>query len=1385
MRIAIDLQGLQVADRNDGVARYLLSLSREVIRNRGRHEIFIVLNGLIAEAAESVEAIRASFDDLLPQENIHVWEPCALGRPQDAGDWRRRTQERVREAFLSSLSPDIVLIGSLFEGKMNNAVAGIGTLNLAIPTAVIAGDLLPPAYRQEYLGSAEAEAWYENRLDHLRRTDLLLTISESAKKGCAQMLGFAADQTVNLRPAIDPRFCMRHVDAEREVEIRRRYGVTKPFVLSTNFRCAGELIQAYAALPMDLRQSHQLLIAAHVPPDARRALEKTAKEFGLGPGEYVIAQDIVEDDLPDILRLCRVFVAPAWEPGFGLSALEAMACGKAVIGADTPGHRHLIEHGEALFEPWDIEGCSALLQRVLTDKKFCNELERHGQEQTAKLSFGNSAKKAISALEACHAEHLARRQGQSALPLRRPRMAFVSPLPPKRTGIADYSAELLAELARYYDIDVIVEQKELSDPWVKANCQIRDAAWLLSHAANYERVLYHMGNSAFHRHMFWLLDKVPGIVVMHDFYLTHFIADMDISGVAPGVFARELYKSHGYHAARERYKDSLSNVIWHYPCNLGFLQKSIGVIVHSQNSMQMAQKWYGKSASENWSVIPLLKVPAFDFEKKKAREILGLEEGDFIVCSFGAMGPSKLNHRLLDAWLSSKLAGDKKAVLIFVGEQHGDEYGLKILDTIESSKAPERIRISGWVDMVTFRHYLAAADVSVQLRSLSRGETSAAVLDCMNYGSPTIVNANGSMASLPEDGVWKLPDEFGDKELAEALEKLWAQPNLRKKIGNRAREIVLTQHLPRACADRYAQAIEAAYLKAELGPVGLADALAKIEPRQKYGGEYAALARSIVSSIPARPVMRQLLVDVSTIVDEDLKTGIQRVTRGVLHELLENPPPGFRVEPVYGRNSGGYRYARKYTLEFLGIPDIGLADAPAEFNPGDLFFILDWNCNVALANRQLLKRLRNKGVGIQFMVYDILPIMMPKYFPAGMDKHHHRWLDVVTESDGAICISQAVADSLHEWLDIHGPQRRRPFSIGWAHIAANIDASSPSKGLPTDSGAILKALKEKPTFLMVGTVEPRKGYAQAIAAFERLWSGKQDINLVIVGKQGWNVHELTEKLAAHPQLNKKLFWLKGISDEYLTQVYAASNCLIAASEGEGFGLPLIEGAQHGLSIIARDIPVFREVAGNHATYFEGAKAETLADAIQQWLARPASARTTSTKSMPFVATWAECVQTLLGLLLDDRHPQWNHRWKPEKEKMQPQLPAIDAGKPVRFDADNLRWIDWSTPESRFRWNLGRRSSIRFTLASDHEWQGKLVLKIGTLGTQRIGIEFNGVNLGDETLAMNDQEWIILTGEAPVHLFGENELVFDFHDARQPSEGDRRLLAMWINKLTIT
>lgn len=377
--------------------------------------------------------------------------------------------------------------------------------------------------------------------------------------------------------------------------------------------------------------------------------------------------------------------------------------------------------------------------------------------------------------------------------------------------------------------------------------------------------------------------------------------------------------------------------------------------------------------------------------------------------------------------------------------------------------------------------------------------------------------------------------------------------------------------------------------------------IAAIRQRGVREQDILATASAIALNNP-KDRQRNLYVDISDLVQKDLRTGIQRVTRSILGALQSNPPEGYRVTPVYATlTSAGYRHARQFAQQLAGGgADLDAKDDVIEPQPGDVFLGLDFVAGIVAAQHQYLTWMRNHGVRVHFVVYDLLPIKLPHTFPAGAEAGHRRWLQDIAEFDGAVCISRAVKADLDAWLEQARPKRLRPFKTEWFHLGADIENSAPSKGMPDDAEDVLSQLAMRPSFLMVGTLEPRKGHAQVLSAFEQLWRTGVDANLVVIGKQGWMVDKLVYRLRTHSELNNRLFWLEGISDEYLEKIYAASTCLIAASEGEGFGLPLIEAAQHKLPIIARDIPVFREVAGRHAYYFAGVSAESLAEAIRDW-----------------------------------------------------------------------------------------------------------------------------------------------------------------------------------------
>jgi len=863
------------------------------------------------------------------------------------------------------------------------------------------------------------------------------------------------------------------------------------------------------------------------------------------------------------------------------------------------------------------------------------------------------AQRAIAAFERLHSTHqltLSTTPQTQPAPSQKLKLAYISPLPPEKSGIADYSAELLPELSRHYDIDVIVDQKTIADDWITANCLVRQVSWFKTHAHQYDRVLYHFGNSLYHhQHMFDLLAQIPGIVVLHDFYLGDIVASKDLQGLNPHGWVRELHHAHDYIAVQERFHtEDVADIAFKYPCNLSVLQQALGIVVHSNFACHLADQWYGKGWSHDWGVFPLLRVPVIASNKVTARQELGISDDTFVVCSFGMLGPIKQNNRLLSAWLASTLIQNKQSLLIFVGEIDKDAYAAQVRETINNSGLSAQIRITGWTDPATFRHYLAAADLAVQLRSSSRGETSAAALDCLNYGIPTIVNGCGSMAELPADAVWMLPEDFTDANLTEAIEVLWQNPEKRKTLGEQARQFIHAQHAPSDCADRYANLIETRYQQAETSSYQLTQCIATLKHAPTEHQAWLSVAGSMAHSLPYQQPLRKLFIDVSAICRTDLKTGIQRVVRSLLLEWLHHPPEGYRVEPVYFTPESGHwqcRYARQYMLKLLNCPNQSLLDEMIEPQPGDIFWGADLSGGYIVESEKagLFSWLRNSGVEIYFTIYDLLPIMQPQVFPPQANPNYLAWLQSVSRiATGAICISRAVANELAIWINTNRTNCLHPFKVGWFHLGADIESSAPTTGLPDEAELILNFLSRQPSFLMVGTVEPRKGHSQTLSAFEQLWAKEININLVIVGKQGWMVEELVERLNHHPELGKRLIWLDGISDEYLNKVYAACTCLIAASEGEGFGLPLIEAAQKNLPIIARDIPVFREVAGEHAFYFKGLEPEYLAIAIQRWLTSYENEAHPLADAMPW-QTWKQSAEKLLVTILQD---EWLHVIEP-------------------------------------------------------------------------------------------------------------------------------------------
>jgi len=481
------------------------------------------------------------------------------------------------------------------------------------------------------------------------------------------------------------------------------------------------------------------------------------------------------------------------------------------------------------------------------------------------------------------------------------------------------------------------------------------------------------------------------------------------------------------------------------------------------------------------------------------------------------------------------------------------------------------------------------------------------------------VNAHGSMRELDPKTVMRISDPVSEAELGQALEHLTTDADLRAKISAKAKQEIGRLHAPRHCAELYRQAIENSALPMRRAVEQLPEHLAALSLNET---DRLPLACAMAQNFPPHPRQKSLFVDVSAVVLNDINTGIQRVSRAILKALLLQPDTSYQIVPVRMMSDGTFSTVFSYAEKILDLPLEGISEYTIDVCRGDVFLVLDLNFGQNKLRRQVFERYQDAGATVWHVVYDLLPVRTPQYFPSGTFNSFDDWLTMLTAFDGAVCISHATAEDLQDWIKENVAQSAKPFEVSWFHLGADIEGSVPTRGLPDNANDVLTLLGERLTFVMVGTVEPRKGHAQTLKAFEILWAEGVDINLAIVGKKGWKVAAFTKRLRDHPEMDKHLFWFESISDEYLEKLYAASTCLIAASEGEGFGLPLIEAAQHRLPILARSIRVFREVAGVNAAYFEGLEPEDLAQSVRAWLSAWRKGDVVSSGPIPWL-TWSQ------------------------------------------------------------------------------------------------------------------------------------------------------------------
>ncbi len=390
----------------------------------------------------------------------------------------------------------------------------------------------------------------------------------------------------------------------------------------------------------------------------------------------------------------------------------------------------------------------------------------------------------------------------------RRRLAFVGPLPPVRSGIADYARDLLPHLVEDFEVEVFVDDRHpLVAEGAYGTLRLHPGAELGRRFADFDCVVYQMGNNLHHRFVLELARELPGIVVLHDLVLHHLyeeIAGLEDEWEPYGEALREGYGPIGGAVVQwKRWRLASERENFALPLFEPIGARSRGVLVHSRSAEAEVRRRLPQTPVER---IPMGIPREPELDREGARRRLGVSPEQVLIGAFGFLTPIKRLDVLATA-LRAAWRHCPELRLVLVGEASS---GLRLEEIVTPSElAGGRVEHRGYVAADEYRDWMAATDVAVNLRFPSAGETSASLLRLLGDGKCTLVSAYRQFLEIPAEAAVRIP--LGAEEegtLVRELVALARDPQRRMRIGRAAQVFVAAEHSMEAAAGGFCAAVQ-------------------------------------------------------------------------------------------------------------------------------------------------------------------------------------------------------------------------------------------------------------------------------------------------------------------------------------------------------------------------------------------------------------------------------------------------------------------------------------------------------------------------------------------------------------------------------------------------
>jgi glycosyltransferase involved in cell wall biosynthesis len=412
------------------------------------------------------------------------------------------------------------------------------------------------------------------------------------------------------------------------------------------------------------------------------------------------------------------------------------------------------------------------------------------------------------------------------------KLAFISPLPPAATGIADYSAEVLRLLAGHHALDLFHDQESVESSRLPAQCRVfRASEFAARHSERpYDLAIYQLGNGAAHAFIYDLLPRVPGLLVLHDLVLHHARALMFLDSEAARAYARDPANIALRKEALKDLERYEAETAYCYPAQAERLSRvhlgTVGALlpyayplfrlpveasrVTAVHNAFMADAIRDEVPGVRVTTIPMAaqRVTVSDSDAAAVRRRYWLAPDDYVVASFGLLTREKRIETVARA-VARAAVHLPKLRLLLVGPVPDRNELLEMLGGLGIAK---RTVVAGRVAFEELPVHMEVADLAVHLRYPTARETSAALLRLLAQGRPVVVSDLAHQAEIPADVVVRADVGDEEGEVTRAILNLAERPHQRRRLGEKAQAFVNERHSPAMCRAGYDAAIGAALL---------------------------------------------------------------------------------------------------------------------------------------------------------------------------------------------------------------------------------------------------------------------------------------------------------------------------------------------------------------------------------------------------------------------------------------------------------------------------------------------------------------------------------------------------------------------------------------------